>query len=87
MASLPCSAATPPPQACLAYHRQRVLPAYTCRLSKVQRVAGSGAPQQVLLDGLVSGDFDPEEYDRQMAAAFGDKYYEVGGTGLGGAGL
>lgn len=23
----------------------------------------------------VGGDFDPEEYDRQMAAAFGDDYY------------
>jgi len=43
-------------------------------------VAGRAAPQQELLDRLVAGDFDPEEYDKQMAAAFGDDYYDaVGG--------
>lgn len=43
-------------------------------------MAGQAAPQQELLDRLVEGDFDPEEYDRQMAAAFGDDYYAaVGG--------
>ena len=25
----------------------------------------------------VTGDFDPEEYDRQMAAAFGSEYYDA----------
>ncbi len=43
-------------------------------------MAGRAAPQQELLDRLVAGDFDPEEYDKQMAAAFGDDYYDaVGG--------
>ena len=41
-------------------------------------MAGRAAPTQSVLDALVSGDFDPEEYDRQMAAAFGDDYYNVG---------
>lgn len=41
-------------------------------------MAGKAAPQQELLDRLVAGDFDPEEYDKQMAAAFGDDYYDVG---------
>ena len=40
-------------------------------------MAGRAAPAQSVLDALVSGDFDPEEYDRQMAAAFGDDYYNV----------
>lgn len=25
----------------------------------------------------MAGDFDPEEYDKQMAAAFGDDYYDA----------
>ena len=25
----------------------------------------------------MNGDFDPDQYDKQMAAAFGDDYYEV----------
>ncbi len=25
----------------------------------------------------MQGDFDPEQYDKQMAAAFGDEYYGV----------
>lgn len=28
---------------------------------------------------LLEGEFDPEEYDKRMAAAFGDGYYQVGG--------
>ena len=38
-------------------------------------MAGQAAPRQDVLDALVGGDFDPEEYDRQMAAAFGEDYY------------
>mgnify|MGYP001024574357 CR=1 FL=1 len=41
-------------------------------------MAGRSAPNQELLDRLMAGDFDPEEYDKHMAAAFGDDYYEVG---------
>lgn len=47
------------------------------RLAEVQAVAGKAAPKQSLLDKLMTGDFDPEEYDKQMEAAFGDDYYEV----------
>ncbi len=46
-----------------------------CRLQEIQTVAGRAAPRPEVLDALVAGDFDPEEYDRQMAAAFGDDYY------------
>ena len=46
-----------------------------CRLGEIQSVAGQAAPRQEVLDALVGGDFDPEEYDRQMAAAFGEDYY------------
>eukprot|EP00887_Chlorella_sp_A99_P002553 scaffold6.g2553.t1 len=46
------------------------------RMTRVRRVAG-GVSQRALLDRLVAGDFDPEEYDAQMAAAFGDDYYEA----------
>lgn len=45
------------------------------RLAEVEIVAGKGAPPQDLLDRLLGGDFDPEEHDRAMAAAFGDDYY------------
>ena len=30
------------------------------------------------MDDLLDGEFDPEEWDKQMAAAFNDDYYEVG---------
>ncbi|WIA17436.1 hypothetical protein OEZ85_014286 [Tetradesmus obliquus] len=35
-----------------------------------------GAKFAGLLDELLEGDFDPEEYDRRMAEAFDDDYYE-----------
>jgi hypothetical protein len=31
-----------------------------------------------ILDELLEGDFDPDAYDKRMAAAFDDDYYEVG---------
>jgi hypothetical protein len=47
--------------------------------------AAAGGGLASLLDELLEGDFDPEAYDRRMAAAFGDEYYEVcvGGQGQG----
>lgn len=32
-----------------------------------------------ILDELLEGDFDPDAYDKRMAAAFDDDYYEVSG--------
>ena len=29
------------------------------------------------MDELLEGDFDPDEWDKQMAEAFNDDYYEV----------
>lgn len=55
------------PASCLA------LPPH--RLQEIQSVAGRAAPRGEVLDALMEGDFDPEEYDRRMAAAFGDEYY------------
>ncbi len=53
------------------------------RLSKVQEMAGSGAPAPDLVDAMLEGEFDPEEWDRRMEQAFGEDYYEVGGRALG----
>lgn len=45
--------------------------------------AGAGAKDRAtggltsLLDELLEGDFDPEAYDKRMAAAFDDDYYQV----------
>jgi protein KRI1 len=46
------------------------------RLLAVQEVAGVAAPDATLVDALLEGDFDPDEYDRRMAAAFGEEYYD-----------
>ncbi len=46
------------------------------RLQEVRNVAGRAAPNQELLDKLMEGDFDPDEYDKQMTAAFGEQYYD-----------
>lgn len=46
------------------------------KLLAVQQVAGVAAPDANLVDALLEGDFDPDEYDRRMAAAFGEDYYD-----------
>lgn len=46
------------------------------KLLAVQQVAGVAAPDANLVDALLEGDFDPDEYDRRMAAAFGADYYD-----------
>jgi protein KRI1 len=48
------------------------------KLNVIREVAGAGAPDALLLDSLVEGDFDPAEYDSAMDKAFGSTYYEVG---------
>lgn len=42
----------------------------------MQVVAGKAAPEASLVDSLLEGDFDPDEYDKKMAAAFNDDYYQ-----------
>jgi protein KRI1 len=45
------------------------------KLKEIQKVAGKAAPQEEALDAIMAGEFDPEAYDKAMAAAFGDDYY------------
>lgn len=40
-------------------------------------MAGGTAPPAELLQALADDEFDPDEYDRQMAAAYGEDFYEV----------
>ena len=48
-----------------------------CRLQRIKDIAGPSGQDDAALDALMKGDFDPDQYDQQMAAAFGDDYYEV----------
>lgn len=48
-----------------------------CRLQRIKDIAGPSGQDDAALDALMQGDFDPEQYDKQMAAAFGDEYYGV----------
>ncbi len=54
-------------------------------MDKLRQVAGAAAPAAASLDDVLDGDFDPEEWDKKMAAAFDDSYYDVGAWGLSGA--
>ncbi|KAG2432858.1 hypothetical protein HXX76_008591 [Chlamydomonas incerta] len=47
------------------------------KLDKLRNVAGVAAPAAVSLDDVLEGDFDPEEWDKKMAAAFNDDYYDA----------
>ncbi|KFM23769.1 Protein kri1 [Auxenochlorella protothecoides] len=47
------------------------------RLREIQAVAGGTAPPAELLQALADDEFDPDEYDRQMAAAYGEDFYEA----------
>ena len=67
---------------------------HVSRFSRIQKEAGIKSPAAAdepttaaaavapgvggLLDELLEGEFDPEEYDRRMAEAFNDQYYQVG---------
>lgn len=48
-----------------------------CRLARIREISGQGGQQDAALHALLEGDFDPEDYDQRMTAAFGDDYYEV----------
>ncbi|GFR40096.1 hypothetical protein Agub_g644 [Astrephomene gubernaculifera] len=47
------------------------------KLDKLRNVAGAAAPTAASLDDVLEGDFDPEEWDKKMAAAFDDDYYDA----------
>ncbi|KAK9809843.1 hypothetical protein WJX72_000250 [[Myrmecia] bisecta] len=46
------------------------------RLAKITEIAGTAAPPSEVVDAILEGDFNPDEYDRRMAEAFGDDYYQ-----------
>ncbi len=48
-----------------------------CRLSRIKEASGSEVAERLLKDIMGKADFDMEEYDKAMAAAFDDEYYEV----------
>jgi hypothetical protein len=50
-----------------------------CSLARVKDVSGSKVANEMLREVLGKADFDMEEYDKAMAAAFDESYYEVGG--------
>jgi len=45
------------------------------RVSEMQKAAGRHAPSIKVVDSLLDGDFDPEEWDKLMGNAFDDEYY------------
>ncbi|CAL8460534.1 g63 [Coccomyxa elongata] len=47
------------------------------RLDKIKDVSGGDVANKMLMKVLGKDDFDMEEYDRAMAAAFDDSYYEA----------
>ena len=51
-----------------------------CRLARIREISGQRGQQDEALHALLEGDFDPEDYDERMAAAFGDDYYGVSHT-------
>ena len=58
------------------------VPPPASRLGTLQKVAGAASGGGLgasgrSMDELLEGDFDPDEWDKQMAEAFNDDYYEV----------
>lgn len=48
-----------------------------CRLARIKEVSGNAAAERMLADVLGKADLDLDEYDKAMAAAFDDSYYQV----------
>ena len=59
---------------------QASLSLLSCRLSRIREASGSEVAERLLKEIMGTADFDIEEYDRAMAAAFDDTYYEVGAS-------
>ncbi|MEW5312524.1 MAG: hypothetical protein WDW38_004154 [Sanguina aurantia] len=47
------------------------------RLRQLQGIAGKAAPDFSKMDDILDGDFDPDAWDKKMAAAFDDDYYDA----------
>lgn len=62
---------------CITSHSQLAASLVPCRLARVREISGQQGQQDSALQALLEGDFDPEDYDERMAAAFGDDYYGV----------
>ena len=60
--------------ACLACRARSIS---WCRLARIRVASGSEAAERLLKEILGKADFDLEEYDKAMAAAFDDEYYGV----------
>ena len=60
----------------LAWHAAQEVYAW-CRLARIKIASGSEAAERLLKEILGKADFDLEEYDKAMAAAFDDEYYGV----------
>ena len=48
-----------------------------CSLGKLQDAVGGAGPSEAVLSKLLAADFDPDDYDKLMAEAFNQDYYEV----------
>ncbi|GMH32717.1 hypothetical protein BSKO_00551 [Bryopsis sp. KO-2023] len=46
------------------------------KIEELSAAAGGGAPTKDLLDELLKGDFDMDDWDARMAATYNDDYYE-----------
>jgi hypothetical protein len=46
-----------------------------CRFGKLVQVSGKAAPKKRIFKQLIDADFNPDEWDKQMASAFGNDYY------------
>ncbi len=80
----PKSASTNCPSTLLHSNLQPLMPCNSSdafRLVTLQKAAGAGVGVPTSkMDELLEGDFDPDAWDRQMAEAFDDDYYDVRGA-------
>ena len=54
-----------------------IIKSLPCRLARIKEVSGNAAAERMLADVLGKADLDLDEYDKAMAAAFDDSYYQV----------
>lgn len=51
------------------------------RFAGISAAAGGALPAEDLINDLMNGDFEIDEWDKKMLAAYGDDYYDVGYCG------